>query len=110
MALLTEIIVGIAISALLEAFINTGLVSPSYILLIRLAGVITLIFVFFVPVFRTSYTIGWLLGLALMSSSGLAKPYDYLLYLIPLIIGWLLGHAFKLIYKVWDLHNKCFNL
>lgn len=89
--IIIKIVVGIAISAIFEVLIDSGLVSPSYILLIRLAGAIsTLIFVFFIPFFGTGYSIGWLFGLALMSSSGLVKPLDYLFYLVPLIIGWLL--------------------
>lgn len=89
--IITKIVVGIVYLPILEAFIDAGLVSPSYALLIRLASTIpTLILVFFMPFFGIGYTIGWVFGLALMSSSGLIKPSDYFFYLIPLIIGWLL--------------------
>jgi len=90
--ILIEVIAGIVISSILGVLIETSTsYVASYMLLVRLATAIsTLIFVFFIPFFGTAYTIGWLLGLALMSYSGLVKPYDYLFYLIPLILGWLL--------------------
>ena len=89
--IITKIVVGIVYLPILEAFIDAGVVSPSYALLIRLAStILTLVLVFFMPFFGIGYTIGWVFGLALMSSSGLVKPLDYLFYLIPLIVGWIL--------------------
>ena len=46
----------------------------------------TIALVFAIPFWATTYAIGWLFGLAIMSSSGLVGILDFVIYLIPLFV------------------------
>lgn len=79
---IAEVVGGIVTSAMVVAFINSGLLDPSYILLfhlMNLAGIFTLILA--MPFWGTTYLLGWLFGLWIMSQSGLVGILELLIYL-----------------------------
>jgi len=83
-----EVVGGIITSSILIAFVNSGLLDPSYKLLFSLlnvVGVITLILA--MPYWGTTYLLGWFFGLWIMFSSGLVGILELLVYLgVPLAI------------------------
>jgi len=82
---ITEIVTGIVLAVVLEAFVTSGLIPYSYVLLFHLLNVVsTIAFIFAIPYWATSYIIGWLIGLTIMSRSGLIGALDFIIYLIPL--------------------------
>jgi len=85
---ISEVVGGLIISVLLSAFVSTGLISSSYLLLFELFNlVLTISFILALPYWGTGYLFGWLLGLAIMSQSGLVGPLDFVIYfVIPFIV------------------------
>ena len=81
-----EILGGFVTSAILDAFFSTGLIPLEYVLLFHLVNVLSTVgLAFAMPYWATTtYSIGWLIGLALMYSSGLVGILEVLVYLIPL--------------------------
>jgi hypothetical protein len=83
-----EIIGGIAISLLINAISATGLIPPTYILIIELVNIValaSLLFIFQKAGF--AYIAGWIFGIYIMIQSGLMGFWDIILYLIaPIVI------------------------
>lgn len=83
----TEIVGGIVFSAIMVAFASSGLIPDSFVLIFHLLNVLsTILLIFTIPFWTTSYIIGWLFGLWIMSSSGLIGILELLIYLVPLVI------------------------
>lgn len=84
----SEIIGGIVTSAMLNAFILTEVIDSSWVLyfkLLNMFGLITLILA--MPYWGTIYLLGWLIGLFILSKSGLVGFLDFVIYFgIPLMI------------------------
>jgi hypothetical protein len=88
---ITEIVGGFVSSIVLEAFVNAGLIPVYYMLLFHILNATgTLVLILAMPYWATTYIIGWLIGLWILSGSGLINGIDYLLYFIPLlfVLGW----------------------
>lgn len=84
---ISEIVGGIAASAILVACVNSGFLDPSWMLLFHLLNIIGAVSASFtVPYASITYIVGWLFGLGIMSYSGLVGISDLLVYLIPLLI------------------------
>lgn len=82
-----EIVTGIVISALFQGFANTGLIPGYYEVVFHLVNVSSAVaLVFAAPFWATSYTIGWLFGLSIMSRSGLIEAWEFVIYLTPLFV------------------------
>jgi hypothetical protein len=83
-----EIVCGFVTSVIVNVFINSGLLSPSYVLLfgvINVIGLITLIFA--MPYWGITYLLGWLFGVIIMLQSGLIGILEVIIYLgIPLVV------------------------
>ena len=83
----SEVVAGLIMSAVLASFVNEGLIPVSFVLLFHVLNVLsTVLMVFAMPFWATSYSIGWLLGLWVMYSSGLVDVLELVVYLVPLII------------------------
>jgi hypothetical protein len=84
---ISEIVAGIVTSTILVAFMNSGLLNPSFMLLFHLINILsTIALIFAVPFWATSYILRWLFGLWIMFSSRLVGILELLVYLVPLII------------------------
>ncbi|MBX5321917.1 MAG: hypothetical protein ACQXXG_02865 [Candidatus Bathyarchaeia archaeon] len=84
---ISEIVAGFVMSVFLSSFVNAGLIPDSFVLLFHVLNVLsTVLLVFAMPFWATSYSIGWLVGLWVMYSSGLVEVFELLVYLVPLII------------------------
>ena len=95
----SEIIGGFVSSVVLEVFVNAGLVPVSYMLLFHALNALgTLVLILAMPFWATTYIIGWLFGLWVMSQSGLLSVIDYLVYLVPLM--------FVLGLRIWKLFSE----
>ena len=82
----SEVIGGFVNSIVLEAFVDAGLIPVPYMWLFHISNALgTLMLILFMPVWATTYIIGWLFGLWVMSQSGLLSVIDYLVYLVPLM-------------------------
>jgi len=83
----SEIIGGIVAYYFIAALISTGLIPPYFVLLFHLVNVLsTILLVFAMPFWATSYILGWLFGLGIMYQSGVIGILDLLIYLVPLVI------------------------
>jgi hypothetical protein len=83
----SEVVAGLVMSVVLSSFVNEGLIPTSFILLFHVTNVFsTVLLVFAMPFWATSYCIGWLFGLGIMYSSGLVDVFELVVYLAPLII------------------------
>lgn len=84
---ISEIVVGFVMSVVLSSFVSAGLIPASFVLLFHFLNVVsTVVMVFAMPFWATSYSIGWLVGLWVMYSSGLVEVFELLIYLAPLIV------------------------
>lgn len=84
---ISEIVAGFVMSMVLSSFVNAGLIPASFVLLFHAVNVLsTVLLVFAMPFWATSYSIGWLFSLGIMYSSGLVDVLELLVYLAPLII------------------------
>jgi hypothetical protein len=82
-----EIIGGLVSSVFVEAFVSSGLIPPSFMLLFHLSNAIgTLFLILAMPFWATAYILGWLFGLWVMSESGMVNLFDFLAYFIPLLL------------------------
>lgn len=69
---ITEIIGGLVIATILNAFISSGLLDPSYLFLFKLLNMIgTIALILAMPYWGAFYLLGWLFGLLTLSQSGL---------------------------------------
>ncbi len=78
---ISEIVSGIVISSLLNSFSHSGLLDPSHVILfniLNILGVVALTFA--MPYWGSSYLIGWLIGLLIMSQTGLIELWEFLAY------------------------------
>jgi hypothetical protein len=83
----SEVVAGFVMSVVLSSFVNAGLIPTSLVLLFHVLNVLsTVLMVFAMPFWATSYSIGWLVGLWVMYGSGLVEVFELLVYLVPLII------------------------
>lgn len=92
-----EIVSGIVTSAIVNAFVSSGLLPSGYVFLfglINMIGTITLILS--MPYWGVTYTLGWILGVYLMAQSELIGILEVIIYLgVPIavlifrIISWL---------------------
>jgi len=83
----SEVVAGLIMSVLLASFVNEGLIPASFVLLFHATNVLfTVLLVFAMPFWATSYSVGWLVGLWVMYSAGLVEIFELLVYLVPLII------------------------
>ena len=84
----SEVIGGVITAVILNAFISSGLLDPSFVLyfkLLNMLGLMALVLV--MPYWGTIYLIGWLFGLIIMAESGLVGILDFIIYFgIPLVI------------------------
>lgn len=82
-----EIIGGILTSVIVDVVVSTELI-PSYFIwyfhLLKIASMIGLILT--MPLWATSYIVGWLVGVFIMAYSGLLTFIDVLIYFIPVVI------------------------
>jgi len=84
---ITEMVSGIVVAVILQAFVSSGLIPYSYVLLFHLVNIVsTIALVFAIPYWATSYIIGWLIGLAIMSRSGLIGTLEFVIYFIPFFV------------------------
>ncbi|MEM3697423.1 MAG: hypothetical protein QXG27_06355 [Candidatus Bathyarchaeia archaeon] len=84
---ISEIVAGFVMSVVLSSFVSAGLIPGSFVLLFHVLNVFsTVLMVFAMPFWATSYCIGWLFGLGIMYSSGLVDVLELLIYLVPLIV------------------------
>jgi len=85
---ISEVVGGLIVSVLLSAFVSTGLIPSSYLLMFELVNLaLTIGFILALPYWGTGYLFGWLLGLAIMFQSGLVGPLDFVIYfVIPFIV------------------------
>lgn len=83
-----EIISGLITSAVLIAFVRSGLLDPSYVLLfilLNLVAIISLILV--MPYWGTTYLLGWMFALLILFRSGLIGALEFIVYFgVPLLI------------------------
>ena len=84
----SEVIIGVITAAILNAFISSGLLDPSFALYFKLLNMLSLIIlVIAMPYWGTIYLMGWLFGLIIMAKSGLVGILDFIIYFgIPLTI------------------------
>ena len=84
---ITEIVGGFITSAIISAFVKSGILDPSFILLFHLLNVIFIISLLLkMKYWGTSYLLGWLFGLLLMSQTGLVGTLELLIYFaVPII-------------------------
>jgi len=83
----SEVVTGFVMWVVLSSFVNAGLIPASFVLLFHVLNVLsTVLMVFAMPFWATSYSIGWLVGLWVMYGSGLIEVFELLVYLVPLII------------------------
>jgi hypothetical protein len=80
-----EIIGGVITSSLLTAFLKSGVIPWYYVIFIEVAGTIALFLA--MKYWGTTYHVGWIFGILLLSISGLVGPVEFVLFLIiPIII------------------------
>lgn len=82
-----QIFGGIVTSVLVDVVVSTGLI-PSYFIwyfhLLNIAGMISLILA--MPLWATSYIVGWLVGVFIMAYSELLTIGEITVYIIPIVI------------------------
>jgi len=85
---IAEIFGGIVTSALVDALLLSGIITPSLILYIKLLNMISLVtLILAMPYWGTGYLIGWLFGLLLMARSGLVNIIELIIYtIIPVAV------------------------
>lgn len=83
-----EVVGGIVVSLMLDAFAKTGLIPQGYLLTFNLLnGLGTAALFLVMPVWATTYLIGWIVGMMIMLNAGLISIWDLLAYLtIPLLV------------------------
>jgi len=84
---ITEIVGGFITSAIISAFVKSEILDPSFILLFHLLNVILILSLLLkMKYWGTSYLLGWLFGLLLMSQTGLIGTLELLIYFaVPII-------------------------
>lgn len=85
---ITEILFGIVIAGILDAFAKTNLIPQGYFLLFNIInGLATIALFEAMPVWSTTYLIGWILGMIMLLNSGLITIVDFLsFFVIPVIV------------------------
>jgi len=85
---ISEVVGGLIMSLLLNAFASSGLIPTSYLSMFRLLNLmLTISFILAIPYLGTGYLLGWLFGLTMMAQTGLIDPLDFVIYfIIPAII------------------------
>lgn len=84
---ITEIVIGVFLSIVLNAFIQSGLLDPSWLLYFKILNMLSsIILIMAMPYWGTTYLIGWLFGLYVMWQAGLVGILDLVIYFgIPLL-------------------------
>lgn len=84
---ITEILGGFITSTILSAFVSSGILDPSSLLLFHLLNAILIVSLLLkMKYWGTSYLLGWLFGLLLMSQTGLVGTSEFLIYgTVPII-------------------------
>jgi hypothetical protein len=78
---------GIILTSLLHALADSGLIEPSYLVLLNLANILGIISIsLLIKYWGTLYILGWLLGLIMLSPGGLVDPWEMIVYLAVAII------------------------
>lgn len=78
----TEVISGIVTSAIILAFLNSGILDPTFVFwfkLLNIVGIITLIIV--MPLWGTTYLVGYGVGLWMLFNAGLVGIPELILYM-----------------------------
>lgn len=75
-----EIIGGIVITPIINAFATTGLLPIFLVVLINVIG--TIVLIFSMRSWGFFFALGWLVGFYIFFSSGLLQPLDIFLYLV----------------------------
>jgi len=84
---ISESVSAFVCSSILSAFVNSGLVDYSFVTVFHLFNVIqTISLAFKVKYWSTFYILGWLFGALIMSSSGLMEGWEYMFYVLLLVI------------------------
>lgn len=83
-----EIISGFVTSVIVNAFISSGLLSSTYVLLFSLINILDLVaLIFAMPCWGITYLLGWVFGVIMMLQSGLIGIVEVVIYLgIPLVV------------------------
>jgi len=84
----SEIIGGIVTSIVINAFIQSGLLDPSWLLYFKLLNMLALIgLIIAMPYWGTTYLMGWMFGLIIMARANLVDVFDFVIYFgVPLMI------------------------
>ena len=81
----SEIVVGLIIQIIISSFFSIGLIPSYFIWFFHLLSIIDMLSLIKETSFwATSYVVGWLFGVIILTYSGLLTIIDFLIYLIPL--------------------------
>lgn len=93
-----EIFGGLIIPITISSLVSTGLIPYYSIWILYLIGIGSVInLIREMSLWATSYIVGWLIGIFILTYSGLLTLIDILIYLIPLVF---------LVYRVFKLFNS----
>ncbi len=83
-----EVSSGLITSTVLIAFVRSGLLDPSYLLLFILLNIVAIILLILVmPYWGTTYLLGWMFALLILFSSGLIGALEFIVcFGVPLLI------------------------
>lgn len=81
----SEIIGGLVTTIIISSFISTGLIPSYFIWLFHLLNIVDMIVLIQkMPYWATSYSVGWLIGVIVLTNTGLLTILDILINFIPL--------------------------
>ena len=81
----SEIIGGLVTTIIISSFISTGLIPSYFIWLFHLLNIVDMIVLIQkMPYWATSYSVGWLIGVIILTNAGLLTILDILINFIPL--------------------------
>jgi hypothetical protein len=81
----SEIIGGLVTTIIISSFISTGLIPSYFIWLFHLLNIVDMIVLIQkMPYWATSYSVGWLIGVIILTNTGLLTILDILINFIPL--------------------------
>lgn len=84
----TEIVGGLATSSIMSAFVTSGTLDSSFAFVFHLINALLMATLLMkMKYWGTTYILGWLGGLMMMSPTGLIEPLEFSAYtLVPIII------------------------
>jgi len=81
----SEIIGGLVTTIIISSFISAGLIPSYFIWLFHLLNIVDMIVLIQkMPYWATSYSVGWLIGVIILTNTGLLTILDILINFIPL--------------------------